>query len=188
MSESSPPGKSTVEIISNNSKGVLWGLFALVGVILLVYFIVVIVNNTQSTIQILNTVFIAAISGSLALGGTLISQLWGKEANPLAPIVYNTYPAGGQTNVPVNVTLRASFSKMMDATSINTDTFTIKKENEPNKKEDTNVKLEGGNSVLELQSPLDPKALYIATIKKDAKDVAGVPLDADYIWSFRTQD
>jgi hypothetical protein len=29
----------------------------------------------------LNTVYVAAISGSLALGGTLIAQLWGRSSN-----------------------------------------------------------------------------------------------------------
>jgi hypothetical protein len=188
MSESSQPGMTAVEIISHNSKAVLWGLFVLVMFILAVYFAVVMANSSSQTIQTLNTVFIAAVSGSLALGGTLISQLWGKEANPLAPVVYNTNPVGGQANVPVDITLRASFSKMMDETSINADTFTIRDEKSDSNIKNTNVKLEGGNAVLRLPSPLERSTIYIVTITKDAKDVAGIPLESDVIWSFRTQD
>jgi hypothetical protein len=179
-------GRSTVEVISHNSRAVLLGLFALVMFILAVYFASVLANiNATATIQSLNPVFIAAITGSLALGGTLISQLWGKETNPLPPIIYNTEPAG--TEVSLKPTLRASFSKMMDASSINEDTFTVRDKNSDSNEKGTEVKLEGGNAVLKLSSPLKPSTSYVATIKKDAKDAAGVTLDADYTWSFDTE-
>jgi len=63
------------DMVSANSKRILWALFILVIVILLVFTITVWSHPTLS--DRLSTVFIAAISGALALGGTLISQLWG---------------------------------------------------------------------------------------------------------------
>ena len=65
------------DMVSANSKRILWALFILVIVILLVFTITVRYNPDLS--DRLNTVFIAAISGMLALGGTLITQLWGKR-------------------------------------------------------------------------------------------------------------
>jgi hypothetical protein len=79
------------DIVSSNAKIVLYSLFALVGLAILLYTITVIslgydsanpnlnvrVQKLQQLDQI-NSVYLAAISGSLALGGTLIAQLWGR--------------------------------------------------------------------------------------------------------------
>jgi hypothetical protein len=122
------------EIVSNNAKIVLYGLFLLIGLVILMYAITVVVaynpkpdsvligpNATMLNDKIikgiindpnltdeqkfaalqehyksvsdqsidifqgrfqqmeqLNAVYIAAISGAIALGGTLITQLWGR--------------------------------------------------------------------------------------------------------------
>lgn len=92
------------DIVSNNTRIVLFGLFALIGFAILTYSIIAVgkynpdkINwaniNKQNLTEIqmaqrtqerfqqmdqLSAVYIAAISGSLALGGTLIAQLWGK--------------------------------------------------------------------------------------------------------------
>jgi hypothetical protein len=118
------------EIVSNNAKTVLYGLFILIGLVILMYAISVVVaysppflspdesrlndnivknilNGTGDDqdkldklrghyqniwekyngrvirgfqqMDQLNGVYIAAISGAIALGGTLISQIWGRE-------------------------------------------------------------------------------------------------------------
>jgi len=89
------------DIVSSNAKVVLYGLFALVGFAILTYTLTmtssyfskntlitgnetVPLNDTQKVerlqqLEQINTVFIAAISGSLALGGTLIARLWGRS-------------------------------------------------------------------------------------------------------------
>ena len=99
------PQKSPLpDIVSTNAKVVLYGLFALVGLAILTYSITLtgghftqvnstllssskpsdVINGTRQQVESLqqldqvNAVYIAAISGSLALGGTLIAQLWGK--------------------------------------------------------------------------------------------------------------
>jgi hypothetical protein len=79
------------DIVSSNAKIVLYSLFALVGLAILLYTITVIsldynsANSDPSTnvqklqqLDQINSVYLAAISGSLALGGTLIAQLWGR--------------------------------------------------------------------------------------------------------------
>ena len=91
------PQKTSNDVVSTNSKVVLFGLFALLGFAILTYSITVLnvgTHNTTETVQVpandtiqlerlqqleqVNGVYIAAISGSLALGGTLIAQLWGR--------------------------------------------------------------------------------------------------------------
>jgi hypothetical protein len=108
------PPRISDDIVSNNTKIVLFGLFALVGFAVLTYSIIAVgkynpdninwnkiptynttkgnvteikqnltqIQMTQERFQQmdqLNAVYIAAISGSLALGGTLIAQLWGRS-------------------------------------------------------------------------------------------------------------
>ena len=100
------PQKTSNDVVSTNSKVVLFGLFALLGFAILTYSITVLnvgthnttetikTDGTTKTVQVklndtiqlerlqqleqVNGVYIAAISGSLALGGTLIAQLWGR--------------------------------------------------------------------------------------------------------------
>lgn len=86
--------------VSTNAKIVLYGLFALIGFAIATYAYTVTgntydinlpvtgkneipVNDTQKLerfqqLEQVNAVYIAAISGSLALGGTLIARLWGR--------------------------------------------------------------------------------------------------------------
>jgi hypothetical protein len=83
------------DIVSSNAKVVLYGLFALIGFAILTYALTVTgdkfvtdsnevaLNDTQKVdrfqqLEQINAVYIAAISGSLALGGTLIARLWGR--------------------------------------------------------------------------------------------------------------
>jgi hypothetical protein len=90
------PRTTASDIVSSNAKIVLYGLFALVGFAILTYAIVVKgdkynpdsdnykkLNPAQKvergeSLDQLNAVYVAAISGAVALGGTLISQLWGR--------------------------------------------------------------------------------------------------------------
>jgi hypothetical protein len=84
------------DVVSSNAKVVLYGLFALVGFAILTYALTVTgdkfvtdsnkvpLNDTQKVdrfqqLEQINAVYIAAISGSLALGGTLIARLWGRS-------------------------------------------------------------------------------------------------------------
>jgi hypothetical protein len=92
------PQRTSSDIVSSNTKVVLFGLFALIGFAVLTYAITITGHNyniaepVNGTVHLsdtqklqrlqqleqINGVYIAAISGSLALGGTLIAQLWGR--------------------------------------------------------------------------------------------------------------
>jgi hypothetical protein len=109
------------KMVSVNSKRILWSLFILVIVILLVFTITVNVNPVIS--DRLNTVFIAAISGILALGGTLITQLWGRakssgEPSPPSDTPIAMLQADAIIQSGKNATLDASSSKNYDTLTI----------------------------------------------------------------------
>lgn len=91
------PLRTSHDIVSSNSKVVLYGLFALIGFAVFAYAITVAGSNFNVSdepsltdaqklerlqqLEQVNGVYVAAISGSLALGGTLIAQLWGRGVN-----------------------------------------------------------------------------------------------------------
>lgn len=85
------PARTGTDIVSSNAKIVLYGLFALIGFAIITYAITATGNNYNTAnlgdvqklerlaqLEQVNAVYIAAISGALALGGTLVAQLWGK--------------------------------------------------------------------------------------------------------------
>ena len=130
------------EKVSYNSKAVLLGLFALVGFVLLVFAISANIFSPDQTGR-LTTVFVAAISGALALGGTLITQLWGKDTGS-KPNIYITNPKDTATGIPIDTSVTASFNKLMNSSTINSQTFKLK--DDTNSGLDGTVTLEGGNA------------------------------------------
>lgn len=172
------------EKVSYNSKAVLLGLFALVGFVLLVFAISANIFSPDQTGR-LTTVFVAAISGALALGGTLITQLWGKDTGS-KPNIYITNPKDTATGIPIDTSVTASFNKLMNSSTINSQTFKLK--DDTNSGLDGTVTLEGGNAIFKPSpsNPLKPLTKYTATITKDAKDMTGNSLEADKVWSFTT--
>jgi hypothetical protein len=177
--------QSTGERVSFNSKSVLVGLFILVGLILLAYTISVSIYSAEE-IGRLNSVFIAAISGSLALGGTLIAQLWGGSSSSIqnSPIIYSTTPQDTATDVPLDTQIIASFNRQMDSSTVTDKSFTLK-DNENTTVSGT-VTLVGGNAIFKPSGNLKENIKYKATITKDVKDILGVSLAADKVWSFTT--
>ena len=175
----------TGEKISFNSRAVLLGLFTLVGFILLVFTVSVNAFPPEQSGR-LNTVFIAAISGSLALGGTLISQLWGTKTTT-TPIIFATNPDDTANGVPVDTPISASFNMTMDKSSINSKTFTLK-DGVDSSLVSGAITLEGGNAIHRPAGPLKPLTKYIAKITKDVKSTDGTSIQSDKEWSFTTEE
>jgi hypothetical protein len=99
------------------------------------------------------------------------------------PTVLSTIPINLQINVKVNQTLSATFSEVMNPTTINNLSFILE---------------QGANNITGLVSysgttasfnPTDdllPNTTYKATIKTLAKNLSGVGLVNDYVWTFTT--
>ena len=177
------PSQLSGEKVSYNSRAVLLGLLLLVAFILAVYTISVNIYPPEKTGR-LNTVFIAAISGSLALGGTLISQLWGKSTSVLQPSINAIDPDDTAADVSPNTSVSASFNMLMDKSTINSKTFTLKDNN--NTDVSGTIRYEGGNAILKPTNRLNPNSKYTAKISKNAKSMTGNSLEADKEWSFTT--
>jgi len=167
--------------VSYNSRAVLLGLFTLVGFILAVFTYSIYVIPDQ--VGRLNTVFIAAISGALALGGTMISQLWGTPGSARLKI-YSTTPIDTATKVPLDIPVSASFNMMMDEETINTNTFTLK--DKSNADVDGTITVEGGKAIFRPADKLNAGSKYTAKITKEVKSVTGDSMEADKEWTFTT--
>jgi Bacterial Ig-like domain len=167
--------------VSYNSRAVLLGLLILVGFILAVF--TYSINFIPEQAGRLNTVFIAAISGSLALGGTMISQLWGTSTSARLSI-YATNPIDTATDVPLETSVSASFNMLVNKETLNSSTFTLK--DDSNTDLDGTITLEGAIAIFRPAGNLNGSTKYTAKISKEVKSVSGDSMDSDKEWSFTT--
>jgi hypothetical protein len=131
--------------------------------------------------------FTGWIMATLLLAGFIgCGQETAFVADTVRPVVTATTPAAGATAVGLNTALTATFSKPMNAASLNASTFTLRGP--------------GGNAVLGAVSasgsvatfvpatPLAAATSYVATITTGATDTASPAnsLLANYVWTFTT--
>jgi acid phosphatase type 7 len=125
-------------------------------------------------------------------------QCHGVPGSPVTtpPTVKNVAPGNGGKDAPIGTKVEATFSKAMDANTINGSTFTLTKPDGPDV--DTNPDPVSGTvtydspsntATLTPSAILDYSTTYTATVKGGAngvKDAAGNPLSADEVWTFTT--
>jgi hypothetical protein len=109
----------------------------------------------------------------------------GVAVDTTAPTVLSVIPTNNAVSIAVNSNVTATFSEIMDAGTISTDTFTLKQGT-------TNVagsvSYSGNTATFNPSNDLDSGLIYSATITTGAKDVAGNAIAASKVWSFTTQD
>jgi len=140
-----------------------------------------------------STEYTATITiGAQDLSGNALAQnyVWNfttAAASVLAPpTVISTIPAGGATGVPLNQVVSATFSTAMNATTINSTTFTLVAPG--------NVVVPGlvAYSAISNALTFTPTAnlasstTFTATITTGAQDLAGTALAGNYVWTFTT--
>jgi hypothetical protein len=109
---------------------------------------------------------------------------WAFSTGPtVAPIVVSTDPISNATGVPLNKIIRANFSVPMDASTITASTFTLK---DGATSIAGAVTFAGSRATFTPTSPLTLNKIYTATITTGAKNLAGVSLESDYVWTFTT--
>ena len=103
--------------------------------------------------------------------------------NPSAPQVTSTVPVSGASGVPTNQTLNATFNTAMDPATLTAATFTLQQgaTSVPGA-----VTYSGFVASLDPTSSLAVSTVYTATVTTGARDLAGTPLGADFVWSFTT--
>jgi hypothetical protein len=100
-----------------------------------------------------------------------------------APTVISTDPDNAENNVSVNKDITATFSELMDPSTINATTFTLK---QGASTINANVTYEGVIATLHPNAELAANTLFTATISIEASDLSGNNLEVDKVWSFTT--
>lgn len=101
----------------------------------------------------------------------------------LSPAVVNTNPNLDAIDVAINTSIEINFNKVMEASTINTSTFTLATGT-------TNVvgtvTYLNETAIFSPVSNLQWDTMYTATISSGANDLLGIPLVANYSFSFTT--
>ncbi|MFO0698579.1 MAG: Ig-like domain-containing protein [Nitrospira sp.] len=108
----------------------------------------------------------------------------GTAPDTTPPTVIATTPANGATGVATNTTVTATFSEVMDATTITATTFTVK-DAKGNPVTGT-VSYVGAQATFTPPTTLAISTAYTAAITTGVKDLGGNALTGDYPWTFTT--
>lgn len=101
----------------------------------------------------------------------------------VVPVVVVTDPLNNNTGVATGKQLSVTFSKPMDATTINTTTFTLAMGTTP---VTGTVSYTGNVATFTPSAPLLANTQYTATVSTGVKDLAGNALASALVWSFTT--
>jgi len=121
--------------------------------------------------------------------GFLMAALLGgcgreQTTSPGLPLVISTIPANGATGVPVTQIISATFSEVMNATTITTSTFTL---TGPGAASVTGaVTYSGTTATFTPAAKLAGGTLYTATITTGARDLINNGLASNFVWTFTT--
>ncbi len=137
-----------------------------------------------------NTIYTVTITtGAKDLAGNALASSYewkfttGLAAVITPPTVSFTDPINTATGVALNQKVAATFSKTMDASTITTATFTLKR---GTVSVPGFVSYTGKTATYVPLYNLDPNSTYSAVITTGAMDLAGNSLLTDYSWSFTT--
>jgi uncharacterized repeat protein (TIGR02543 family) len=108
------------------------------------------------------------------------------EKPGVCPIVESTDPANVAAGVSVKKVITATFNEEMDPATINSSSFTISGATKGESLSDGVVTYSGRTATFTPGSQLAANTTYTGTIKKTAKDLIGLALQADYVWTFST--
>lgn len=99
------------------------------------------------------------------------------------PMISATNPANASTGMPFNQKISATFSELMDSTTITTASFTLM---QGTSFVSGTVSYTGTTATFAPSSNLAPNTLYTATITTMAKSLMAEGLANNYVWSFTT--
>ena len=121
-------------------------------------------------------------SGNASASNTTWTFTSGAAADTAPPFVTSTNPVNGATAVPVNRPLMANFNEPMDASTINTTTFTLQGATAVS----GTVTYSGTTATFTPTGNLTPSTTYTATVTTQVMDVAGNEMASTYTWTFTT--
>ncbi|ADV82048.1 Ig-like domain-containing protein [Terriglobus saanensis] len=141
-----------------------------------------------------NTTYVATITtgaqsqAGVALANNFVSTFTTvpPATVPVPPVVVSTIPLNGATGVPLNQTLSAVFSNVMNPATLNTTTFRLTSSAGTAITGTVGYVAGGNTATFTPSAALLPSTTYVATITTGAQDTTGTPLAALYQWAFRT--
>lgn len=99
------------------------------------------------------------------------------------PLVISTSPSNLAVNVAINTNITVTFSEKIDSSTINQETFTLRKGTIP---VIGTVQCSENTATFKPSLALEYSTTYTAELTTGAKDLAGNPSAEDYRWSFIT--
>ncbi|HEY7081549.1 MAG TPA: Ig-like domain-containing protein, partial [Nitrososphaeraceae archaeon] len=103
------------------------------------------------------------------------------------PVVVDTFPRDGARDIPVDSLVTASFSKRINTSTINANTFSVKRDGTT-----TNVSgivllsPDGKTAIFRSEQSFSPSTKYFVTIDAAVRDDSDNALASIKIWSFTT--
>ncbi len=140
-------------------------------------------SNTVYTVTI--TTGVQDLAGNAMAGDSVWSFTTENTSDIIAPTVMSTDPANADNNVEVNKIIGATFSEVMNQSTINDLTFTIKQGATPVL---GLVTYSGSTAVFTPAVNFFSGTTYTATITTGAQDVGGNALANNYVWTFTTTE
>jgi uncharacterized protein (TIGR03437 family) len=123
------------------------------------------------------------LSGNALAGNYAWSFTTGSSTDTTPPTVTSTVPVNGASGVTIGSEITAAFSEPMNPLTVTTATFTLQQGATP---VSGTVAYTGTLAAFAPLSVLTPGTAYTATITNGARDLAGNPLAANYVWTFTT--
>jgi hypothetical protein len=107
-------------------------------------------------------------------------------SNVLTPVVQSMTPAANSQGVSTNTLVTASFNEAMNATTINSNTFTLQPASGGSNVPAT-ISYSGTTATLTPSAPLALNTTYTVTLASTVADPSGNTLGSAFSWSFTTQ-
>jgi len=135
-----------------------------------------------------NTIYTATVTiGAKNISGISLANdyVWNFNTGTCTcPTVLSTDPLNLATGVPLNKAISGVFNEALDPLTITSSTFTLMNGSTP---VTGTINYSGATVTFTPTSNLLSGQTYTATFTTGVKNIAGVPLTNDYVWTFSTQ-
>lgn len=134
--------------------------------------------------------WMTTIVGFLSVAALLVGCKKDDYVDPVyvCPIVVSTNPANAATSVQLKQVISATFNEEMDPATINQESFILTSGLKSSEAITGTLTYDNTNATLTFvpTTPLTSNTTYTGRIKASVKDLAGTPLQSDYVWTFST--
>jgi len=144
---------------------------------------------TPTAVLAYSTVYTATITtGVMDVPGTPLATnyVWTFTTITPPPMVISTVPMNAATGVPIAQILSATFNEAMNCTTLASPATTFMVTGPGATAVSGTVSCAGAIATFTPTADLAFNTVYTATVTTAAKDPAGTPLGANYVWLFRT--